>query len=101
MDTDNWKILDDNPTYWIVDDMYNDEAYQYMEFVDPAACTDSWLRDVTATLGRFPEWGIGVNSLHNGYLLIFAHKLLVKGSLFRGCRDAARITQAIRVQSVR
>jgi len=97
-DISDWGRGDDKHMYWIVDDQYNDEMYLYLEFVDASACSPQWLQDVTAALRSFPGWGIGVNGLPKGYLLIFANRLLVKGPLFRGCRDAANVIDAIRKQ---
>jgi hypothetical protein len=94
-----WERGDPNPVYFVVDDWYNHEMYLYMEFVDTAGCTGKWLEDVTAALRSFRGWGIGVNSLPNGYLLIFADRLLVRGPQFRGCRDAASVAEAIRSRS--
>ena len=95
-DISDWERGDDNPVYWIVDDQYNDEAYLYMEFVDPLGFTNKWLEGITKTLTRLSGWGIGVNSLRQGYVLIFADRLLVKGPQFRGCRNAESIVEAIR-----
>jgi hypothetical protein len=91
----DWEPGDDNPVYYIVDDQYNDEMYLYMEFVDPKGFKKAWLEDITETLRQFPGWGIGVNSLQKGYIIIFANKLMVTGPLFRGCRNAISIINAI------
>lgn len=93
---DDWERGDVNPVYWIMDDQFNDEAYLYMEFVDPRGCTNTWLEDVATTLSKLAGWGIGVNGLRDGYLLIFADRLLVKGQQFRGCRNAERVVESIR-----
>jgi hypothetical protein len=89
---------DEDPIYWVVDDQYNDERYLYMEFEDPVGFSPKWLEDVTATLRRFRGWGIGVDSLAKGYLLIFTDRLLVNGPGFKRCRDAADVIEAARKQ---
>jgi hypothetical protein len=101
-DTDDlfeaWEPGDDEPVYWVVDDQYNDDQYLYLEFQDPVGFSPKWLEDITATLRQYPGWGIGVQSLTEGYLLIFADRLLVKGPGFQGCRNAAEVVEAVRKQ---
>jgi hypothetical protein len=92
---DTWESGDDNPIYWVVDDQYNHERYLYMDLTKPTACTVGWLEDITDTLEKFPGWGIGINSLTDGYALIFARKLLLAGPGFRKCKTAAQMLEAM------
>jgi hypothetical protein len=70
--------------YWVVDDQYNDERYQYIEVCKPRGMTLAWLRDVMATLKRYPHWGAGIVGLGEGYMLVFADRLMVTGPRFEG-----------------
>src|SRR5262249_23044366 len=93
-----WEPGDDKPIYWIVDDQYNHEMYLYMEFEAVSAFCEEWLIDITTTLAEFPGWGIGVDSLTSGYILIFADRLLVSGPGFKRCRDAVSVINAAKSQ---
>lgn len=95
---DEWGPGDKNSVYFIVHDQYNDEMYLYMEFENPEAFTAEWLEDITGTLAKFPGWGIGVDSLRKGYILIYADRLLVKGPGFKNCRDIGAVIKVARKQ---
>ena|SRR5713101_5247793 len=92
---EDWQSGDENPIFWVVDDQYNDERYLYMEFEDSLAFSAEWLEDITRTLGRYPGWGIGVDSLKKGYILIFADRLLVTGQPFKRCKTAMDVVEAV------
>ena len=49
--------------YWVVDDQYNDERYQYVEVNGVDGFSTAWLNDMTAALGKHPHWGLGVPSV--------------------------------------
>jgi hypothetical protein len=95
---EDWQDGDEDPVYWVVDDQYNDERYLYMEFEDSQALSPNWLEDVTETLRRYPGWGIGVDSLADGYILIFADRLMVTGQPFNRCKAAMDVVKAGRTQ---
>jgi hypothetical protein len=86
---------DADPLYWVIDDQYNHEMYQYVEFPKGVGCTADWLSDVTAMLKDHAGWGIGVGGISDGYLLIFADRLMVQGEPFRDCADAASVLRMI------
>lgn len=92
----DWEYGDDDPTYFVLDDQLNDEMYLYINFIDPNGCKPQWLDDVTITLAEFDGWGIGVNGLEDGYLLIFSDRLLVTGGLFHSCTNSTCVIDAIR-----
>lgn len=77
----------DQPQFYLVDDRYNDERYHYVEVFDGTVLTLNWLRDMVNTLKAYHGWGVGMN-LGQGYWLVFADRLLVKGNAFRRCKDA-------------
>lgn len=83
----------DKPQFYLVDDRYNDERYHYVEVCDGSVLTLNWLRDMVKTLKNYSGWGVGVN-LGQGYWLLFADRLLVKGKAFRRCKDAASAVRA-------
>lgn len=93
----SWERGDPDPVYYVIDDQYNDEMYLYLEPQRSAAFNAEWLADITATLARFPGWGIGLPGLgKKNYLLIFADRLMVHGAGFRGCKTADSVLSAAR-----
>ena len=91
-----WGSSDPNPKFHVIDDQYNDELYHYIEIIDATGCTACWLEELTAAIRKFPGWGVGVNCIPLGYLLIFADRLMISGSFFRGCKSAADVLTALR-----
>lgn len=71
-------------TYWVVEDQYNEDRYQYVEICKPGGMHADWLLDLMKTLGRFPFWGTGIVNLGGGYLMVFADRLMVTGPTFEG-----------------
>jgi hypothetical protein len=75
--------VDEGHVYWVVDDQYNDERYQYLEICKPAGMTKSWLLDLMATLEKHPQWGVGISIPYAGYMLVFSDRVMVSPG-FRG-----------------
>ena len=94
-----WERGDPDRVFFVLDDQYNHDRYLYLEFVEASYCSDEWLRDAMTTLAEFPGWGIGVNGIEGGYLLIFESKLMVMGPAFARCKTASQVTAAVRNQS--
>ncbi len=94
---DDWEFGDDDCRYFIINDMYNTEdRYVYMELIDSTAVTRGWLDDVCAMLADTGGWAVGVHIVEDGYMLIFADRLMVTGPRFAGCQtvdDAVRSLQ--------
>jgi Leucine-rich repeat (LRR) protein len=82
---DDHVNLADEYDYWVVDDQYNDERYQYVEIIQPEAMTEAWLMDLMAALRQQPHWGVGINNIGEGYILVFGDHLMVTGPVFNGC----------------
>jgi hypothetical protein len=80
--------------YWVIDDQYNDEIYQYIEVYASEALSAKWLDAVVHVLRRYPGWGVGVRNLDRAYLLIFANRLMVTGRTFEDCHDTASVLRA-------
>ncbi len=81
----------ENFVYWVIDDQYNDERYQYLELCKPSAMNKAWLLDLMKTLEEFPDWGVGV-SVERGYMLVFYDRLMINGPALKG---AATIDEVI------
>jgi hypothetical protein len=81
--TDNlyslWERGDPDMVYFVCDDQYNEERYQYLECIDLKFFTEAWIVDLMAALKEFPAWGIGINSIPGSYAIVFANKIMVKG----------------------
>ena len=88
-DIDDWPLGagPEGSDYWVIDDWWNTERYVYLELPNPAAFTAQWLRDVMNALRPFPGWGVGIMAFEKPYILAFADKLMVTGSIFEKCSD--------------
>jgi len=89
-----WESGDANPAYFVIDDQYNDELYQYVEVCGTAHFTTEWIEELTASLAKWPGWGIGIVNINQGYLLVFADRLMVQGPCFAEADDLASIVAA-------
>ncbi len=90
-----WEAGDQDPVYFVIDDQYNDELYQYLEFCKPGAMTKEWLSDVVAMLHDHFGWGVCISSLSGNYAIIFADRLLVTGEKLGKCRSVSEILEAV------
>jgi hypothetical protein len=90
-DSDEWRSLwergDPDAVYFVVDDQYNCERYQYIECTDPQYFTAEWILDLMAALREIPGWGIGIGSIPGGYALVFADRIMVIGRCFKDAHD--------------
>lgn len=99
---DDWPAEPgDRSDYYIVDDQYNHERYLYMYVHGERFFTVKWLGAVMKALARHTGWGIGILSFSDGYMLVYADRLLVTGKGFRGCRDFASVMRSGKQQSKR
>jgi hypothetical protein len=92
----DWPPGDDPCDFFVVDDQYNDERYIYMEVEPTAALTGEWLARMLAVLRDHPGWGIGISNVAEGYVLLFADRIMVTGPALAGCGDAAAVLRALR-----
>lgn len=85
--------------YLIWGDFYGlDHKYLYLQVCDPTKLTEAWVRAVANMLRRHPGWGIGVQNCHQGrtlegYILVFADRVMVTGMPFESCSDLANLTR--------
>ena len=82
-----WHDGDDDPTYYIATDQYDGERYHYVEVLKPESFTTGWIADVQQAHNRFDGWGVGIGNIDGGYMLIFAKKLMVSGSIAEAAGD--------------
>jgi hypothetical protein len=83
----DWEIGDDDPAVYVIDDQLNYERYIYLETLDATLIGPPLVADLIATLGNLPGWGLGVNDVRDGYLLLFATHVLVHGPAFARAND--------------
>jgi hypothetical protein len=63
--------------------------------VNPVDASPSCIvRDLMATLGNHPGWGIGITTVQSAYILVFADRLMVTGSAFEACNDLTAVIRA-------
>ena len=91
-DIDCWESGEPDPWYYIIDDQYNHERYCYAELYGDDSFNGDWLLSVTATLREFEGWGLGVKNIPDSYLLIFAERLMVHGTLSK-CKSAVEVVE--------
>ena len=86
-------VEDADPDFYVVDDMWN-EVDRYVR-VEPSSngTTPHLLRLMAQALSAYPRWAVGFG-FADGYLLVFAEKLMVKGQKFRDCHDFASVAAA-------
>lgn len=82
--------------FWVVDDRYNEERYQYMEALSSEHITVAWFEDVLELLQSYPGWGIGVSNFPENYLLIFGDRLMVNGNTLPKCKSIEGIVEAMK-----
>jgi hypothetical protein len=90
-----WESGDDDPMYYIIDDQYNHERYCYAELNGNAPFNAEWLLSVTAVLRKHKGWGLGVNHIPGGYVLIFGKRLMVKGRELSRCKSASEVVTVV------
>jgi hypothetical protein len=91
---DAWESGDADPAYYVIDDQYNDEFYQYVEVCAAAHFTAEWIEDIMETLARWPGWGIGIVNINEGYVLVFSDKLMVNGLCFASADELPSVITA-------
>ncbi len=91
-----WPAGDDDPALYVVDDQLNHERYLYLETLDPSVIGPPLVADLIDTLAGLPGWGLGVNGIRDGYLLLSAEFVLVHGPTFDGATDVGAVIRAWR-----
>ena len=98
-DSDEWLSLwergDPDAVYFVVDDQYNSERYQYVECTDPQYFTAEWILDLMAALRKVPGWGIGIDSIPGGYALVFADRIMVTGSCLENAHNLPSFVESV------
>jgi internalin A len=85
-----------NPDYYVIDDQYNEERYQYVEVLKSSAVSRAWLLDLMAALHKHKNWGAGIKNIGEGYILAFADRLMVTGPTFQGARTLDDVVERAR-----
>jgi hypothetical protein len=78
---------DHDPAYFVIDDQYNSERYQYIEISDEKFFTENWIVDVMSVLSNLPGWGLCIKSIPGGYAILFKDKIMVRGSSLEKVHD--------------
>lgn len=91
----NWPVENRKPLdFYVCDDQYNSERYVYVEVENARVFTEKWLQGLMRTIAEYPGWGIGIKGLRDGYILVFADKLMVAGPTFGHCNDIVSVVRA-------
>ena len=85
-----------DPSYWIVEDQYNDELYQNMQVYEPESWTVAWLSDLIDALRAHGNWGIRIGIIDDAQLFVFADRVLAAGPIFAKCRDLESVVKVAR-----
>ncbi len=94
--SEDWPVGDDDPALYVVDDQLNHERYLYLETLDSSVIGPPLVADLIDTLAGLPGWGLGVNGIRDGYLLLFAGFVLVHGPTFDRATDVGAVIRAWR-----
>jgi hypothetical protein len=87
--------------YVLWDEKGLDHRYAYVEVLDPAVFTAEWVEAVAEVCSRHKGWGVGIDNLKDGYVLVFADRVMVKGLPFADCRTVTDVATAGRGQLFR
>jgi hypothetical protein len=93
---EGWPLGDDPCDYFLVDDQYNHEQYLYLEIYATERLSLSLLVDVVAALRDHPGWGVTVNNIDRGVMLIFSDKVMVTGPVFARCKSIESVLRTAR-----
>ncbi len=81
------------PSYWLVEDQYNDDLYQIMEVYDPIALNREWLADIVAVLKKNKGWAVALG-LGDCSILVYADRLMVPADKFGKCDSVDSVLAA-------
>jgi len=95
-DIKKWQGGDADPVYYVLDDQLNHEHYIYVEVLAAEGVTPQFVSVIADALGRLPNWGVGVTSIQDAYIVIFPSIIMVTGSMFTDCHDASSVLGAWR-----
>lgn len=90
-----WSPGDSEGPYSVEVDQYDSDLYIYVDIDSPAAFNWLWIEAIVKVLKDHAGWGVGVRCLSNGYVLIFADRLLVTGQALRTCKNVADVICAV------
>jgi hypothetical protein len=90
------RVKHEEFVYWVIDDQYSDERYQYVEIIKPKGMSGEWLHELMATLKRCPQWGVGIANIGGGYLMVLADRLMVTGPCYEEARTFDDVVQCSR-----
>ena len=91
-----WPVETADPEFFVVDDMWNDwDRVVTVETEHPQLITLPLMHRLRSVLASDrPDWAVGL-AIENGYVLLTATKIQVKGEVFRSCRVAGDIVDAL------
>lgn len=70
---------DNDPQYYIIEDQYNNDCYQYVELYGHDLFSIRWLLAIQEMLSHRTNWGVGISNLPGAYVLIRHNIILAKG----------------------
>lgn len=91
---------DDNakPSFWIVEDQYNDDLYQIMEVYAVEKFTEEYIRDIAASLKKHKGWAVAIGNFDRSKFLIFEDRILVRKEKFGDCISLPELVRKARAK---
>lgn len=93
---DFWPLGDSKPTYYVIDDQYNDDQYCYVELYGDNPFTPEWLTSIVEVMREHEGWAVSICNLPNCGLLIFGDRVMVNGPELAECTSAAEVLVAVK-----
>ena len=94
--SDPWPVEDENPQFFVVEKWDHDGQRFIRVETDPPFITIHFLVDMIAMLSTLPDhWGVGV-AIGDGYLMIFADKIMIEGPRLESCSDVRSLLDVCR-----
>jgi hypothetical protein len=73
------------PSFWIVEDQYNDDLYQIMDVYDVEKFSERFIGDIAASLKKHKGWAVAIGNFDKSKFLIFEDRILVREDKFGDC----------------
>ncbi len=81
------------PSFWIVEDQYNDDLYQIMEVYDVEKFSERYIQDIAASLKKHKGWAVAIGNFDKSKFLIFEDRILVREDKFGDCTTLTELVR--------
>jgi len=83
-----WHVESSNPDYFVIDDWYNNWAFYAKIEINGGKFDSEVVDSLILILKKMPpKWALGISFPQNGYILLYADRIMVDGPIFSHCKD--------------